>query len=101
MKKILPALFIGIISTAALSTSLNAQSAIPLAFNNSKNFKASVRDVAALETLASLGTYIPDAKKVHAKAIKDFEARFNTAADAKWFSDKNGYVSYFVKNGYG
>ncbi len=35
------------------------------------------------------------------KAIKDFQTRFADANNAKWFSDENGFVSYFVKDGYG
>jgi hypothetical protein len=56
--------------------------------------------MAALEGPAFMGTYIPDAKKINSKVIKDFESRFANA-NAKWFSDNNGFVSYFVKDGYG
>jgi hypothetical protein len=47
-----------------------------------------------------MGTYIPDAKSINAKAVKDFQARF-VDANAQWFTDHNGFVSYFVKDGYG
>ena len=62
---------------------------------------ASVRYLAALESPADLGTYVPDAKNINTKALKDFGDRFNSPNDAKWFSDANGFVSYFVKDGYG
>ena len=102
MKKVLFALSLGFTSIAALSTCAYAQkSAIPVAFNDAKTFKASVRIIAALENPADLGTYIPDAKSINNKAIKDFQSRFNTVGNAKWFSDGNGYVSYFIKDGYG
>jgi hypothetical protein len=102
MKKILLALTIGCTSFAAPGVYAYAQySARPVAFHDAKTFKATVHNTAALESPATLGTYIPDAKKIHAKAIKDFESRYNEATNAMWFSDANGFVSYFVKDGYG
>jgi hypothetical protein len=102
MKKSLIALAFGISSIVALSNCVFAQnSENPVAFNDSKNFKASVRNLAALESTAFMGTYIPDTKNISAKAIKDFQSRFNDAGNTLWFADNNGFVSYFVKNGYG
>jgi hypothetical protein len=102
MKKILFALSIGFSSIATLSNCSYAQNAaMPVAFNDTKNFKASVRDIAALESLSTLGTYIPDAKTINTRAAKDFSARFNSVSNAMWFSDKNGFVSYFVQDGFG
>jgi hypothetical protein len=102
MKKVLFALSIGFTSIAALSNGVYAQnSAIPVAFNDTKTFKQSIHYVAALESPAYMGTYIPDAKSINAKAVKDFQTRFADAGEAKWFSDRNGFVSYFVKDGYG
>jgi len=102
MKKILFALTIGFTSITALNTCVYAQSsAHPVAFNDTKALKLSVRYMAALENPADMGTYIPDAKKINAKAVKDFESRFTSANNAKWFSDKNGLVSYFIQDGYG
>jgi len=102
MKKIFIALSIGITSVAAISNSASAQnSAQPVAFNDSKNFKSAVRNMAALESPAFMGTYVPDAKNINAKAIKDFNTRFSGAGNAMWFSDKNGFTTYFVKDGYG
>ena len=101
MKKVLFALSIGFTSIAALSNCAKAQSSVtPIAFNDGKSFMPSVRYVAALESTDNMGTYIPDAKSVNAKAIKDFQTRF-TDANAQWYSDKNGLVSYFMKDGYG
>ncbi len=68
MKKILFALSIGFTSIAALSNCAYAQnSANPVAFNDTKTFKSSIRYMAALESPAIMGTYIPDAKKINAK----------------------------------
>ncbi len=102
MKKILLALSIGFISIAALSNRSYAQnSAQPVAFNDTKAFKLSVRDMAALESFSTMGAYVPDEKKINTKAMKDFQTRFADANNAMWFSDANGFVSYFVKDGFG
>ena len=102
MKKILFALSIGFSSIATFSNCSYAQNAsMPVAFNDTKNFRSSVRDMAALESPADLGTYIPDAKSINSRAAKDFSARFNSVSNAMWFSDQNGFVSYFVRDGFG
>ena len=102
MKKALFAFSLGFISLAALSNRVYSQSSLnPVAFNDVKTFKASVRYIAALESPAYLGTYIADGKSANAKAVKDFQVRFADASEAQWFSDRNGFVSYFVKDGYG
>jgi hypothetical protein len=102
MKKILTALSIGFTSFTVLTSCVYAQSSVkPIAFHDTKTLKSSIRNMAALESPADMGTYIPDAKKVNAKAIKDFTVRYADAPDAKWYADKNGFVSYFVKDGFG
>lgn len=102
MKKVLLALSVGFISVAALGNRTHGQnSAQPVAFNDSKAFKSSIRNMAALESLDNLGTYIPDEKKINTKAVKDFQARYAGANNAMWFADNNGFVSYFVKDGFG
>jgi hypothetical protein len=102
MKKVLFALSIGFTSIAALNNCAYAQnSENPVAFNDTKAFRSSIRNIAALESPADMGTYIPDAKSINAKAIKDFQTRYAGAENAMWFSDKNGFVSYFVKDGFG
>ncbi|HEY4936830.1 MAG TPA: hypothetical protein VII44_09630 [Puia sp.] len=102
MKKTLFALSLGFTSIVALSNYAFAQySENPVAFNDTKNFKTSIRNLAALESPSFMGTYIPDAKNINVKAIKDFQGRFNGASNAMWFADDNGFVSYFVQNGYG
>ena len=102
MKKVLFALSIGFTSIAAISNGAYAQnSAIPVAFNDAKSFMPSIRYIAALESTDNMGTYIPDAKSINAKAVKDFQTRFAGTDNAQWFSDRNGFVSYFIKDGYG
>jgi hypothetical protein len=102
MKKVLFALAIGFISMTSLKSSVYAQnSENSVAFSNAKNFRLSIRNAAALESSASMGTYIPDAKSIHARAIKDFRTRYAGADNAMWFSYKNGFISYFVKDSYG
>ena len=102
MKKILIALSFGFMSIAALSNSAIAQNSNnPVAFNDSKSFNSSIQYLAALESPATMGTYVPDSKNINTKALKDFGQRFDNPSNAKWFSDRNGFVSYFIKDGYG
>jgi hypothetical protein len=96
MKKTLFALSIGCISLAALGNCVYAQnSSQPVAFNNAKHFKTSIRNMAALESPAFMGALVTDAKTINTKAIKDFQGRFNTATNAMWFSDNNGFCFIF------
>lgn len=102
MKKILIALSFGFTSIAALSNCAYSQRSVtPVAFNDQVNFRSAVRNMAALESPAYMGTFVPDTKNINAKAIKDFEGRFANVSNTMWFSDRNGFVSYFVQNGYG
>jgi hypothetical protein len=101
MKKILFALSIGLTSLAAISSCAYAQNAaLPVAFNDT-HFKSSIRNMAALESPAYMGTYVPDVKNINARAIKDFNGRFTDANNAMWFSDRNGFTTYFIKDGFG
>jgi hypothetical protein len=102
MKKFLIVLSVGFTSLAAISNCAYAQNSTqPVAFNDSKSFKSAIRNMAALESPAFMGTYVPDVKDINARAIKDFNARFNGANNAMWFSDRNGFTTYFIKDGYG
>jgi hypothetical protein len=38
---------------------------------------------------------------INIKAIKDFKGRFAEAKDEKWFTLKDGFMSYFTLDGYG
>src|SRR5450432_716066 len=102
MKKILFTFCIGLASFTSPNKQVDAQKTFsPVNFTGNKNFKESVREIAALESLSDLGTYVPDSKNISTKALRDFETRFKNAGNALWFSDKNGLVSYFVRDGYG
>lgn len=72
----------------------------PVCFTGTKNFFSSVRGVDILESTASRGTFIPDAKNIHTRALKDFHTRFGDSTRASWYSVGNGFSSYFIKNGY-
>jgi hypothetical protein len=102
MKKILFTLSIGLMSMASIISCAYAQNtAQPVAFSDTKHFKSSIRNMAALESPAYMGAYVPDVKNINAKAIKDFNGRFADANNAMWFSDRNGFTTYFIKDGFG
>jgi hypothetical protein len=102
MKMTLSALVIGFISMAALSNRAQAQnSAGPVAFLETKTFHSSIRHVADLTKRASFDYNTPEGNDFNSKAIRDFKARFQQVDNASWFSDQNGFMSYFIKNGYG
>jgi len=102
MKKILITLIIGFMSSIVPNSFALAQHADGrVAFIQIKNFNPSIGNLAALEGFSFMGTYVPDTKNINSKAIKDFEERYNNIKNAMWFSDKNGFESYFVQNGFG
>lgn len=87
--------------TAAVNPIINEQiSGQPVKFTDRNNFKLFIRNLAALESPSFKGTYIPDIKDVNIRALKDFQARFNDVTKVKWFSDNNGFISYFIKDGF-
>jgi hypothetical protein len=75
-------------------------SPLPVHFTESKNFNVLIRQLASANGYGSTGVYIPDITKVNARALKDFQNRFSDVGGAKWFSDENGYYSYFNKDGF-
>ncbi|HEV7423788.1 MAG TPA: hypothetical protein VGO21_01205 [Candidatus Paceibacterota bacterium] len=102
MKKILITLTIGFISVSLPGSFARAQQVDdPVASHQTKNFKISIGYFAALESLSSMGAFVPETKNINSKAIKDFQERYNNIQNAMWFSDKNGFESYFVQNGFG
>jgi|SRR5450631_2631362 len=102
MKKILLTLTVGFISLTMFGSKTLAQNYDSLvAFNKIKNFRPSIRNLAALESLSFMGTYVLEAKDINSKAIKDFQVRYSNIKNPMWFSDQNGFVSYFVQDGYG
>ncbi len=102
MKKTLSVLAVGFISILALSNRAQAQnSAGPVAFYETKTFHSSIRHVADLTKRISKLYDVPEGKDFNSKAIKDFQIRFQKVDNAMWFSDQNGFMSYFIKSGYG
>ena len=102
MKKTLSVLTVGCMSILALSNRAQAQnSAGPVAFLETKIFHSSVRHVADLTKRVSILKDAPEGKDFNSKAIRDFQTRFQKVDNAMWFSDQNGFMSYFIKNGYG
>ncbi len=96
---------VGNFASASENVALNPMVSVqnsgqPVRFTDKKYFKSFIRNIAALETLAFKGNYIPDVKDVNARALKDFQSRYNDVAGVKWFSDNNGYTSYFNKDGF-
>ena len=102
MKKTLSVLAIGFISILVPSHQAKAQnSAGPVAFNDSKNFHSSIRHAVDFAKRVSLLNDVHEEKDFNSKAIKDFQARFQKVNNATWFSDQDGFMSYFIKDGYG
>jgi hypothetical protein len=103
MKKCLFALVTGFISITAFGHGVQAQNGErPHAFMQTKQFASSVRHVASWESPESRDFYITDEKKINFRAYKDFQVRFKQVENASWFYDpKVGFVSYFVRSGYG
>jgi hypothetical protein len=102
MKKTLSVLTVGFMSILALSNRAQAQnSAGPVAFYETKTFHSSIRHVADLTKRVSMLNDAPEGKDFNSKAIRDFQTRFQKVDNAMWFSDQNGFMSYFIKNGYG
>jgi hypothetical protein len=102
MKKKLSVLAVGFMSILALSNRAGAQnSAGPVAFLETKTFHSSIRHVADLTKRVSKLEDVTEGKDFNSKAIRDFQTRFQKVDNAMWFSDQNGFMSYFTKNGYG
>jgi hypothetical protein len=74
--------------------------ALPVMFTDGKEFSESILYWSALESRVVSGTLISDAKSVKVRALNDFQIRFNDASQVQWYSDLNGYTTYFKKDGY-
>jgi hypothetical protein len=72
---------------------------LPVMFTDRKDFNESILYWAALESRAVSGNFLPDVKDVKARALSDFQIRFQDVTSVQWFSDHNGYTSYFTKDG--
>jgi hypothetical protein len=102
MKKTLSVLALGFMSILALSNRAQAQNSTgPVAFLETKSFHSSIRHVADLAKRVSTFNDVKEENDFNSKAIRDFQTRFQKVDNAMWFSDQNGFMSYFIKNGYG
>jgi len=102
MKKTMSVLIVGFMSIVALSNRAEAQNAAgPVAFLETKTFHSSIRHAADFATQEFLSNDAPEVKDLNAKAVRDFQMRFRKVENARWFSDQNGFMSYFIQNGYG
>jgi hypothetical protein len=72
----------------------------PVFFTNTRNFYSSIKTLTMLDSMATRGISIPDTKDIHARALKDFRIRFGDSTRAAWYSEGNGFSSYFLKDGY-
>src|SRR5882762_5510520 len=102
MKKITLVLTIGLLSTLAFGKSIYAQNAFVYnSLPNDKTLMAYALEMDVPHQTPHAVNYIPDIKTIHAKAIKDFEGRFNHINNVTWFTDNDGYEAYFIQDGYG
>ena len=95
MKKILTALFVGTISTLALTNAAIAQRSDGDLAINRENLNTGESENAAYSSPRAT-----DVKNVNAKAVSDFKERFSSAMSEKWFASKTGFVSVFMAVGY-
>jgi hypothetical protein len=85
----------------AESQMANERSAtLPVSFTDRKEFGVSILYWNALMNHDSPGKFVPDVKNVHSRALSDFQARFTDVSKVRWYSEENGYTSYFSKNGF-
>lgn len=102
MKKTLFVLAAGLTFILTAANQAQAQNfAGPVAFYETKTFHSSIRHVADFTNHVATFNDVSEGKDFNSKAIKDFQLRFQKVDNAMWFSDQNGFVSYFIKNGYG
>jgi hypothetical protein len=73
---------------------------LPVMFTDRKEFSESMLYWSALESRVASGILVSDAKAIKARAVSDFQIRFTDASQVQWYSDQNGYTSYFKKDGY-
>jgi hypothetical protein len=72
----------------------------PLPFYGLKIFKSTIDNLAALKTMTFKDADIEDVKNISTRALKDFQGRFGDAGEIVWYSDANGFTSYFTKDGF-
>jgi hypothetical protein len=102
MKKIVPALVFSFMFVAGFSYGVKAQIAAGrVSFIDEKTQKSSARSLTAFKNIASPSHFVPETTDINSRALKDFQLRFDKIDNVRWFSDKDGFVSYFIQNGHG
>src|SRR5450631_1278603 len=102
MKKIVLALALGFTSVAGFSHGAQAQnSAGRVSFVSVKTQKSSIGRLTSFKNVVSPSHFVPVITDMNSRALKDFQLRFDKVDNARWFADKDGFVSYFMRNGYG
>jgi len=79
---------------------IGQDASLPYYFTESKDLVSILRHWRSSGNFGSTLVYVPNIKEVNARALKDFQSRFKDVEEAKWFSDENGYYSYFNKDGF-
>jgi hypothetical protein len=60
----------------------------------------SIRPMAMGSDSSNIYSIITDMNSVNKKAANDFKDRFGSPAGTRWFSDKDGFTSYFKVDGF-
>jgi len=102
MKKILFGLFIGFTSIAAIGNRAYAFNSENTAAGNRIGSMPSIENTAALDIPAVVDKHSLNTNHVDIRAIRNFQLMYRNAENAMWFSGpNNGFISYFVQDGYG
>jgi hypothetical protein len=72
----------------------------PISLTSIQTFKSSICSLADMDSTSFKGVCIRDAKNINARALKDFQVRFDEASEVMWYSNGNGFTSYFTKDGF-
>ena len=67
---------------------------------HSAEARNSIRPLVSGHDSPNVNTLVADLNSVNKKAAVDFKERFGSPAGIRWFSDKNGFTSYFKVDGF-
>lgn len=99
MKKTLIALAALCTLIAAIANSVSAQGTNNvIAFTDTKAFTKSLGSLVVLDD-SVVATNLAELNTINTKAIKDFNSRFGTAVNERWYTSADGFFSYFTTDG--